>query len=184
MSKIGKKPIIISEGVTVTKSDNNILIKSSRGELLQEIPRGIDVDIKDQQIIVSVPKPNRQTKALHGLTRSLLANMMIGVIQGFEKVLELQGTGYRVNPKDKGIELSLGYSHPIFFEPPPGITLTVESNKIIKITGCDKQLVGQVAAKIRNFRKPDVYKGKGIRYQGEIIKLKPGKAAKAMGAEA
>ena len=128
-------------------------------------------------------KRTKTSKALHGLTRSLIQNMVIGVTQGFTKTLELQGTGYRVKPQGQGIELSLGFSHPIIYQAPAGIKLEVKDQKIITISGPDKQMVGQVAAELRHFRPPDVYKGKGVRYQGETVKLKPGKAAKAAGAE-
>jgi len=179
MSRIGKKPIIIPDNVDVSLSDNIITVKSGNNQLTQPIPAGIKVAIKDKQITISPKKITKITKSLHGLIRSLISNMITGVTKGFEKVLELQGTGYRVNPKGTAIELSLGFSHTIVFDPPQGITLTIEENKIIHIKGADKQLVGQVAAKIRHFRKPDAYKGKGIRYQSEVIKLKPGKSAKA-----
>lgn len=179
MSRIGKKPIPVPSHITVSLTDKNLKAKSDQAELQQPIPNGIKVDIKDKQILVSVTKHNNKTKALHGLTRSLIANMITGLSQGYEKVLEIQGTGYRAHQKDKAIELSLGYSHPIIYQPPPHINLSVEENKLIRIKGFDKQLVGQVAAEIRQFRRPDAYKGKGIRYQGEKLKLKPGKSAKA-----
>ena len=178
MSRIGKKPIPIPTDTTVALTDKNLKVKTDKAELQQSIPDGIKVDIKGKQIFVSVVKLNNKTKALHGLTRSLIANMITGVTQGYEKVLEIQGTGYRAHQKDKAIELSLGYSHPIIYQPPPHIDLSVEENKLIRIKGFDKQLVGQVAAEIRQFRRPDAYKGKGIRYQGEEVKLKPGKSAK------
>jgi len=179
MSRIGKKPISIPETVTITLAGNNLTVKSDKAELQQLIPAGIKVEIKDNQLFVSVIKSNNKTRALHGLIRSLIANIIVGVTEGYEKTLEIQGTGYRASQKDKGIELALGFSHPIKYQPPPNITLTVKENKIIHIQGFDKQLVGQVAAEIRHFRRPDIYKGKGIRYQGEEIKLKPGKSAKA-----
>jgi len=179
MSRIGKKPIIIPDDVNISLADNIITVKSGNNQLTQSIPTEIKIEIKDKQVLVSPKKITKTTKALHGLIRSLINNMIIGVTKGYEKVLELQGTGYRVNPKGTAIELSLGFSHPIVFDPPQGIALIIEENKIIHVKGTDKQLVGQTAAKIRHFRKPDAYKGKGIRYKDEIIKLKPGKSAKA-----
>ena len=183
MSRIGKQPITIKEGVTVTIKDDIVSVKSAKAELTERIPENIKVEVKDNQILVSVTKPTKQSKAFHGLTRSLIANMMTGVTDGYTKTLELQGTGYRVNSKGKDIELSLGFSHPVEYQAPEGIILEVQDQKLIIITGINKQLVGQVAAKIRNLRSPDSYKGKGVRYQGEVVKLKPGKAAKAAGVE-
>lgn len=178
MSRIGKKPVTIPQGVTVTVKDGQVMVKSSQTELSQKIPLGIEVKVKDNQVVIMRKSDSRQAKALHGLIRSLIANMMTGVIDGFQKILELHGTGYRVNPKGKGIELSVGFSHLITYEPPQGITLEVKDRKILVIKGFDKQLVGQVASNIRQFRPPDAYKGKGIRYQDELVRLKPGKAAK------
>ena len=183
MSRIGNQLITIPEDVTVTIIDNDstVSVKSGKLELTQALPSTIKLEIKNNQIKVIPQNPSRQTRALHGLTRSLIANMIIGVTKGYEKVLELHGTGYRVAKKGDGIELSLGFSHPVEFQFPPGITLELKGNNIIKISGPDKQLVGQTAANIRASRPPDAYKGKGIRYQGETVHLKPGKAAKAAG---
>lgn len=178
MSRIGKKPINIPEGVSLTVKDGQVSVKSSKAELTQDIPRNISVKLKDNQLVVSRKSDSRQVKALHGLTRSLIANMITGVTQGFTKILELHGTGYRVALKDKGVELSLGFSHPVAYQPPPGVTLEVKDKKLITISGFNKQLVGQAAADIRRLRPPDVYKGKGVRYQDEVVRLKPGKAAK------
>lgn len=179
MSRIGKKLIIIPDNVTVSVVDNTVTVKSGSNELSQIIPNGITVAVKDKQIICTIKTQSREASSLHGLVRSLLANLVAGVTKDFVKTLEIQGTGYRVMPKDKGIELSLGYSHTIVYNPPAGIKLEIKDNKFIVISGPDKHLVGQVAANIRDFRKPDAYKGKGLRYLGEVIKLKPGKAAKA-----
>lgn len=181
MSRIGLQPITIPDNVTITLSPGSITIKSGSKELVQAIHPNIKVSQKEKELIIEIKTQSRQAKALHGLTRSLIANMVEGVNKDFIKTLEIQGTGYRVAPKDKGIELSLGFSHTIVFNPPEGIKLEIKDNKFIEVTGADKQLVGQIAAKIKNFRSPDAYKGKGIRYQGEIIRLKPGKAAKAAG---
>ena len=179
MSRIGKKPINIPQSVTVSLDKDKVTVKSGSTQLVQAVPAGIKVSLKDQKLTVAAAKSDSQTRSLHGLTRSLLANMITGVTQGFTKTLEIQGTGYRVRPKDGGIELSLGFSHPIAYQPLPGIKLEIKDNNFIIVSGADKQLVGQTAAAIRNFRPPDSYKGKGIRYQGETVKLKPGKAAKA-----
>lgn len=179
MSRIGQKPINLPENITARVSDNKVTVKSSKTSISQIIPEKIKVEVKGNQVIVSRSDDVRQTKALHGLIRSLIANMVIGVTDGFQKTLELQGTGYRVSQKGAGIELSLGFSHPVSYEPLENIKLEVKDQKIIVISGIDKQLVGQTAAEIRAFKSPDAYKGKGIRYQDEVVKLKPGKAAKA-----
>lgn len=186
MSRIGQQPILIPDSIQVSLTADQVTAKSASAELKQTIPPGIGVKLVDKQILVSPKATTRQSKALHGLTRSLIANMIIGLTQGFTKTLELQGTGYRVRQvadKGNGIELSLGFSHPVVFEAPETIKLEVKDNKFIIVSGPDKYLVGQVAANIRRFRPPDVYKGKGVRYQGEVVKLKPGKAAKAVGTE-
>lgn len=181
MSRIGKLPITIPNPVTVILTKDKIVIKGPLGELTHVVPEGINVEFKDNQITCQNPVSNPKTDALHGLVRSVIANLVAGVTTGFTKTLEIQGTGYRVAPKDKGIELSLGFSHQIVYNPPEGIKLEIKDNKFIVVSGADKHLVGQVAANIRDFRKPDAYKGKGLRYQGEYIKLKAGKAAKAAG---
>lgn len=179
MSRIGKQPITIPENVTVNIKGSQVEVKKDQSVLTQAIPTGIKVELKDKQVIVTKTSETNQTKALHGLVRSLIQNMVVGVTDGFKKTLELQGTGYRVAAKGSDIELSLGFSHPVTYSPPEGIKLEVQGQTTILVTGLDKQLVGQVAATIRNFRSPDAYKGKGVRYQGEEIKLKPGKTAKA-----
>jgi large subunit ribosomal protein L6 len=179
MSRIGKQPITIPENVTVTIKEDLVVVKLNNQELSQAIPAGIKVELKDNSVIVTKIKETRQTKALHGLIRSLINNMIIGVSEGFMKTLELQGTGYRVAAKGKGIELSLGFSHPINYEAPEGVKVEVKDQTTLVISGIDKQQVGETAAIIRQFRTPDAYKGKGVRYQGEVVKLKPGKAAKA-----
>ncbi|MCX6816919.1 MAG: 50S ribosomal protein L6 [Candidatus Beckwithbacteria bacterium] len=179
MSRIGNQPVTIPQGVTATIAAGRIVVKSATAELSQAIPAGIKVEIKDNQVICSPISKTTDVSALHGLIRSIIANMVLGVTVGFTKTLEIQGTGYRVKPLAEGIELSLGFSHPIIYHQPAGIKLEIKENKFIVVSGPDKYLVGQVAANIKKFRHPDVYKGKGIRYQGEVIKLKPGKAAKA-----
>ena len=179
MSRIGKQPIIIPEKVSVIIKDGIVTVKNNNLELTQTIPANIKVDLKDNLVLVTKLKETRQAKALHGLTRSLINNMVIGVTKGFRKTLELHGTGFRVVAKGKGIEISLGFSHPVNFEPHEGVKVEVKDQTTIEISGADKQPVGETAATIRNFKTPDPYKGKGIRYQGEIVKLKAGKAAKA-----
>ncbi len=183
MSRIGQQPILIPDSIQISLTADQVTAKSASAELKQTIPLGIGVKLVDKQILVSPKAATRQSKALHGLTRSLIANMIIGLTQGYTKTLELQGTGYRVAPKGNGIELSLGFSHPVVFEAPQTVKLEVKDDKFIIVSGPDKYLVGQVAANIRRFRPPDAYKGKGVRYQGEVVKLKPGKAAKAAGTE-
>lgn len=182
MSRIGKQPVIIPDNVTVTLTGGQVVVKAGALELKQSIPVGVTVKINSGAVQVSPNNDSRPVKALHGLVRSLIANMVIGVTAGYTKTLEIQGTGYRATPKGEALEFSLGYSHPILFNPPQGIKLALQENKYIVITGADKYLVGQVAANIRDLRQPDPYKGKGIRYKGEVIKLKPGKAAKAAAA--
>lgn len=182
MSRIGKQPIIIPANVTVDLTPDQVVVKSGSLELKQSLPAGVTVKINEGKVLVSANNDSRPVKALHGLVRSLIANMVTGVTTGYTKTLEIQGTGYRAIPKGEGLEFSLGYSHSILFNPPQGIKLAIQENKYIVITGADKYLVGQVAANIRDLRQPDPYKGKGIRYKGEVIKLKPGKAAKAAAA--
>lgn len=188
MSRIGKLPIIIPDTVTITLTKEQVTVKGPLGELTHSLPEGIKIEQKDKQITCQNLVSNPKTDALHGLIRSVIANLVTGVTTGFTKTLEIQGTGYRVIVKDtglpagrQGIELSLGFSHQIVYNPPEGIKLEIKDSKFIVVSGADKHLVGQVAANIRDFRKPDAYKGKGIRYQGEYIKLKPGKTAKAAG---
>lgn len=179
MSRIGKQPVTIPEGVTFKLEGSQMIVTAKNTTLTQSIPDGINVTVKDNQAIVTIKTPSKKTKAFHGLVRSLLANMIQGVTEGYSKTLELEGTGFRVEAKGDSIELSLGFSHPVVFKAPESIKVEVKDNKTIVVSGADKQLVGQVAAKIRDFKKPDSYKGKGVRYQGEVVKLKPGKAAKA-----
>lgn len=180
MSKIGKKPIIIPEGVTVSLKDGSLTVVGPKGQLALKLAAKIKVEIKEKEILISRLKGDKQTHANQGTVRQLIANMIQGVKEGWTKVLEIQGTGYRAQIENGKLILSLGFSHPVEVIPPEGVEIEVEKN-LIKISGLDKALVGQEAAKIRAIRPPDAYKGKGIRYQGEVIKLKPGKAAK-MGA--
>jgi len=178
MSKIGKQPIKIPEEVKVNIGNGIVSISGPKGELKQLIRSEIKVVKKDNVLKVSIAKKRKQSKALHGVTRSLLANMVKGVTEGYQKKLELKGVGYRVTPQGKGLKLTVGFSHPVVIDEIKGIEFDIEGKNIIKVSGIDKQKVGQVAADIRAVRPPEPYKGKGIRYQGETIKLKPGKAAK------
>jgi len=183
MSRIGRKPITIIKGVKVEKKDNLLKVTGPKGELSVKIPSKIGVEIKENEIIVTRTSDAKIDKALHGTWRALLNNMIIGVSEGFQKKLEIVGVGYKAEPKGKKIQLALGYSHPILFEPPQGIKIELPIPTNIIISGIDKQLVGQVAAKIRSFRPPEPYKGKGIKYEGEYIRRKAGKAAATAGAK-
>ena len=178
MSRIGKSPIPLPSGVTVTVDPEIVAVKGPRGELSQRVHSGISVQVSDGVITVSRPSDSRQHRSLHGLTRSLVANMVIGVTEGFQKSLDLVGVGYRVQQSGEGIVLQVGFSHQVNIQPLPGVTLEVEGNNRIHVRGIDKQLVGQVAAEIRAVRPPNVYTGKGIRYANEVVRQKPGKSAR------
>lgn len=177
MSKVGKAPIEIPEKVTVKIKNGYVYVEGPLGKLEQKIQEGIEVESKDGKIFVSRKKDDKYTKSLHGLNRALIFNMVEGVTEGFKRVLELHGTGYRANLEGEDLVLNVGFSHPVKVKPPTGIKLNIKRNQII-VSGIDKQLVSQIAAKIRAVKKPEVYKGKGIRWRGETVKLKPGKAAK------
>ena len=179
MSKIGKQPIKISEGVTVEIKDNQVVVSGPKGRLKQEIRPEIEVKKSGDQIWVSTKNKSKFSRSIHGLIRSLISNMIKGVTCGFEKTLELHGVGYRAFLEGENLKISVGFSHPVIIKQIKGVEYKVEGDNVIKVSGIDKQLVGQIAAKIRDIKKPDPYKGKGIRYQGELIKKKPGKAAKA-----
>lgn len=179
MSRIGKTPIEITSGVEVVVTADSVEVKGPKGTLEQSIPEGIEVQKEDETIIVKRDNDLRETKALHGLVRSLINNMVQGVTEGYQKQLELVGVGYRAQSKgSNALELQLGFSHPVKYSAPEGITLEVPSQTEINISGIDKQVVGQVAADIRALKKPEPYKGKGIRYVGEHILRKAGKTAK------
>ena len=178
MSRIGRLPIDVPAGVTVTIEGQNVAVKGPKGELSLTVKEPIEAKLVENQVIVTRPDDERSSRSLHGLTRTLINNNIIGVTQGYEKKLEVVGTGYRVNAKGQGIEFALGYSHPITVEPPQGITLSVEGNDKVIVSGIDKQAVGEVAANIRKLRKPEPYKGKGVRYEGERVRRKAGKAGK------
>jgi len=180
MSRIGKQPIQIPEGVEVKISGQSILVKGPKGELNQLIVPEIKAELKERELFFTPVKKTKNTPALWELTRALAANMVKGVTQGFEKKLEIEGVGYRASLEGNELVLSLGFSHPVKIETPLGIEFKVEKN-IITVTGFDKQLVGEVAAKIRAKRKPEPYKGKGIRYSGEVVRRKAGKKAVATG---
>lgn len=176
MSRVGKKPINIKD-VTITQKDQLVKVKGKLGELELEVHPNISVAVESDEIIVSRPNDQKENRALHGLSRALIQNMVTGVTEGYSKVLDIVGVGYRAELKGKNLLLNIGYSHPIYFAPPQEITLEVPTATQIKISGIDKELVGLVAAKIRSFRKPEPYKGKGIKYSDETIIKKAGKTA-------
>ncbi|MDR7233372.1 50S ribosomal protein L6 [Agrococcus sp. BE272] len=178
MSRIGRLPIDIPSGVDITVHGDVVTVKGPKGELQVPIAKPIQVEVADGQIQVTRPDDERESRSLHGLTRTLIANDILGVTEGYSKSLEVVGTGYRVAAKGTGIEFALGYSHPINVEPPAGITFTVEGNNKVTVSGISKQAVGEVAANLRKLRKPEPYKGKGVRYAGEQIRRKAGKAGK------
>ena len=181
MSRIGKKPIKIPDGVSVDIKGTNVTVKGPKGELSISTRPEIEISEQDGFVVFSIKKEHevsKKSRSYWGLTRALIANMIEGVSDGFEKKLELVGVGYRATSDPKGVSFTLGYSHPVVFEKPEGIEIVVEDNKNVVVKGIDKQLVTQTAAKIRELRKPEPYKGKGIRYADEVIKTKPGKAGK------
>ncbi len=178
MSRIGKLPIAVPSGVDVAIDGREVTVKGPKGSLSHSVAAPIEVAQEDGTLRVLRPNDERTSRALHGLTRSLIANMVLGVTQGYEKRLEIVGTGYRVMAKGSNLEFALGYSHPIVVEPPQGVTFTVEAPTRFTVSGIDKQQVGEVAANLRKLRKPDPYKGKGVRYAGEQIRRKVGKAGK------
>ncbi|HXH33426.1 MAG TPA: 50S ribosomal protein L6 [Plantibacter sp.] len=178
MSRIGRLPIDIPAGVTIDVTGQIVSVKGPKGELTLTVASPIEVKLEDAQLLVTRPDDERNSRSLHGLTRTLIANQIIGVTQGYSKGLEVVGTGYRVAQKGSSVEFALGFSHPVTVEPPVGITLTVEGNNKLTVAGIDKQAVGEVAANIRKIRKPEPYKGKGVRYAGEIVRRKAGKAGK------
>lgn len=178
MSRIGKMPVAIPAGVEVTIDGTTVTVKGKKGELTRTFQPTMVIKQVEQEIIVSPADEERQTNAFWGLTRSLLNNMVVGVSEGFEKKLQLVGVGYRASLKGKDLELQLGFSHPVLVEAPEGITFEVPSQTEITVSGVSKERVGQVAADIRKWRKPEPYKGKGIRYEGEYVRRKAGKAGK------
>ena len=178
MSRVGRSPIAVPSGVSVSLDDGAVTVRGPQGTLERRIPTGISLAQEGEVLVVSRSDDERQQRALHGLTRSLVANMVTGVTQGYSKTLEIVGVGYRVQARGSNLEFALGFSHPVTVTPPDGITFRVETPTRLVVEGIDKQLVGEVAANIRKLRKPDPYKGKGIRYQGEQVRRKVGKAGK------
>src|SRR5512142_3152649 len=175
MSRIGRKPISLPKGVDVTISGPNVRVKGPKGELTHTLAEPIRLEQgEDGQLHVIRPTDERRAKELHGLSRTLVANMVVGVTEGYRKSLEISGTGYRVTAKGTALEFALGFSHPVTVQAPEGITFTVERPTLFHVSGIDKQQVGEVAANIRKIRPPEPYKGKGVRYQGEVIRRKAG----------
>jgi large subunit ribosomal protein L6 len=179
MSRIGRLPVQIPSGVDVTVADRTVTVKGPKGELTHVLAEPITIErAEDGSLRLARPDDSREAKSLHGLSRTLVSNMVQGVTAGYSKTLEIVGVGYRVQARGGSLEFALGFSHPVVIEPPEGITFTVEAPTRFVVSGIDKQQVGEVAAKIRKIRKPDPYKGKGVRYQGEVIRRKVGKAGK------
>ena len=177
MSRIGRSPITLPKGVELTVTEGHVRVKGPKGTLEVVISPRMTVTVENGEAVVARPTDHRSDRAQHGLARSLIANAVTGVSEGFSKNLEIQGVGFRCAMKGSNLELALGFSHPVVIEPPAGITIVAPEPTKITVSGIDKQLVGQVAANIRAVRSPDSYHGKGVRYQGEFVKLKPGKAA-------
>ena len=175
MSRIGRKPVTVPKGVTLQLEGSNVAVKGPRGELRRSLHPDMQVALEKDQFTVTRPSEEKRHKALHGLTRTLVQNMVEGVSKGFSKTLEIQGVGYKAEAKPYGVNLIVGYSHPVKYEAPKGIKISVDNNTVVKIEGADKELVGQVAAELRGVRPPEPYKGKGIRYQGEQVRRKAGK---------
>lgn len=179
MSRIGKAPIEIPAGVSVSLSPGRVMVNGPLGELSQQVPQRIAIEQRDGELVVTRPTERGEDRALHGLTRTLVANMVDGVTKGFAKRLEIQGVGYRAEVKPFGVQLTVGLSHPVPYRAPQGVQISVDNNVLVKVEGVDKELVGQVAAEIRAIRPPEPYKGKGIRYAGEQVRRKAGKTAQA-----
>lgn len=175
MSRIGRKPIAVPQGVAVEVKNGAIVVKGAQTELSMPVIKNIDVELKDGQVVVTRANEEKPTKAAHGMVRAMINNMIIGVTDGYTRVLEIQGVGYRAAMKGEKLVLSLGYSHPVEVDPPKGVTFGVDGNTTIMIKGADKQVVGQIAAVVRGYRAPEPYKGKGIRYKGEYVARKAGK---------
>lgn len=178
MSRIGRKSIPVPAGVDVTITGQTVKVKGPKGELSHTVAEPITVEQDGNELHVNRPNDERRAKELHGLSRTLVANMIVGVTEGYKKTLEINGTGYRVTAKGQDLEFALGFSHPVNVAPPAGITFSVERPTQFTVAGIDKQLVGEVAANIRKIRPPEPYKGKGVKYQGEVIRRKAGKAGK------
>jgi len=181
MSRIGQMPITVPQGVKINITGEEVYVTGPKGELHRSVNQDMIIKLDSDTLTVSRPSESREHRSMHGLTRSLLANMVIGVTAGYEKVLEIVGVGYRAEKQGEKLVLRIGFSHLVEVTPLPGITLDVEGNTRIKVIGIDKEMVGEMAARIRAIRPPDAYKGKGIRYAGETVRLKAGKAGKAIG---
>lgn len=181
MSRIGRMPIAVPPGVSVSIDGGRVTVKGPKGELSREFSPEMSIVLEGDRLTVSRPSDDRVHRSLHGLTRSLLANMVEGVTAGFEKTLEIVGVGYRAEKRADSLVINVGYSHPVEVKPLPGVSLSVEGANRMKVSGIDKEMVGEMAARIRAVRPPDSYKGKGIRYAGEEVRLKAGKAGKAIG---
>jgi large subunit ribosomal protein L6 len=181
MSRIGKHPVVIPKGVTATVEGNKVHVKGPKGELERTLHPEMKVTFKDDQILVERPSDEANHKALHGLSRTLVANMVEGVTNGYRKGIEITGVGYRAQKVGSKLQLNLGYSHPIEIDPPAGVSFEVENPTKLAVVGIDKELVGEIAARVRATRKPEPYKGKGVRYAGEKIRRKAGKAGKIGG---
>ena len=177
MSRIGRQPIEVPAGVNVALAPGRVMVNGPLGELTQNVPARMQIDKEDGQLVVKRPTERGDDRALHGLTRSLVANMVEGVMNGFEKRLEIQGVGYRASLRGTALELNVGYSHPVVIDAPAGITFEVPTPTEVIVKGIDKQAVGQIAAEVRKVRPPEPYKGKGIRYEGEYVRRKVGKRA-------
>ncbi|MGI6091780.1 MAG: 50S ribosomal protein L6 [Veillonellaceae bacterium] len=176
MSRIGRMPIAIPAGVTVKLDGNVLSVKGPKGELTRELPKEMIIEIEDNTILVKRPSDEKEHRSLHGLTRTLISNMVVGVTEGFKKTLEIVGVGYRAAKQGTKLGLTLGFSHPVEVVPPAGVTIDVPAPNKIVISGIDKEVVGQLAAQVRGFREPEPYKGKGVRYEGERVRRKVGKA--------
>ncbi len=181
MSRVGKAPIPVPPGVSVTIEGSQVTVKGPKGELSRSLNADMTITQDGDIITVTRPSDERQHRSLHGLTRTLIANMVEGVTNGFERALDIVGVGYRAEQRGEKLVLNIGFSHQVEVTPLPGITLSVEGNNRMKVFGINKEDVGEMAARIRKIRPPDAYKGKGIRYGGEVVRLKPGKAGKAIG---
>ena len=175
MSRIGKKPVTVPKGVNLDLQGSTVAAKGPKGELRRTLHPEMKVSLQDGTFTVERPSEDKRHKALHGLTRTLVQNMVDGVSKGFSKTLEINGVGYKAEAKPYGVNLIVGYSHPVKYEAPKGIKISVENNTVVKVEGADKEVVGQVAAELRSVRPPEPYKGKGIRYQGEQVRRKAGK---------
>jgi large subunit ribosomal protein L6 len=177
MSRIGRQPISVPAGVSIAIDPGRVMVNGPLGELTQQVPVRMTVERRDDELVVTRPTDRGEDRALHGLTRSLIANMVEGVTKGFEKKLEIQGVGYRAALRGTSLELNVGYSHPVVIDPPEGVSFEVPVPTQVSVKGVDKQQVGEIAAEIRKVRPPEPYKGKGIRYEGEFVRRKVGKRA-------